>query len=190
MKNLFLYLTIVTLSFGLITGCNDQEENITNAMFVDDGRSGGGNNGGGSDTDLNYTVQLSYDADLNDYLNRDDGRAEWNEIVGFDFYIQNPNSSTINDVSVQISSFSPSGLIPDYTADPATISFISAFSQRRMDNYWCFNCDTADEIRIGNFYIVTPDGNSSVDLTINYYVTYTKEGVFNAETYSQTIEID
>lgn len=189
MKKLLLYLPVLFVSLALITSCNDQKENIVNAMFVDDG-SGGGGNGGGVDTDLNYNVQISYDADVNDYLNRDDGSAEWNEIVGFDFYVQNPNNTSINNVSVQISSFSPSTIISDYTTDAASIELISAFSQRRLDNYWCFNCDTADEIRIGNFYIVTPDGNNSLDLTINYNITYTREGVFNSETYSQTIEID
>jgi len=190
MKKLFIYLPVLFISLGLITSCNDQKENITNAMFIDDGSGGGGGGGGGSDTDLNYSPQLVYDADINDFLNRDDGSAEWNEIVGFDFYVQNTNSSTISNVSVQISSVSPSSYVSEYTTDPAQIEFISAFSQQRMDNYWCFNCDTEDEIRIGNFYIVTIDGNGRVDLTINYSITYTLDGNFNSETYSQTIEID
>lgn len=77
-----------------------------------------------------------------------------NVLYGLDVSIMNINSVPIYDVYIYMDNVSPLSSVADYSATNwRYIEEISANSNQKPIGYWCFYCDTPDEIYVGNFYV-------------------------------------
>lgn len=164
---------ILLLLLIVISSCEDAPEGIQGALFDDESSQL---------TPLSVTFSLTYDSNSNGVVN-------WNEVVGYDVYVRNTLPSIINSVVIEITGVSQSSSISEYSTETREITFITSSSTKKSDTYWCYDCNTASEIYIGNFYIVTEFGSGTSSLTVNYDITFDYEGNEYTQTFNQSVTI-
>ena len=103
-------------------------------------------------------------------------------LFGFDVESSNPTTASFPSLLLEITSVQPSNQVSEFSDAPRAIQNLSAGGSAIPDAYWCFDCNTADEVRIGNFYLVTTPTTSGASFTIAMRV----EGVYGGNTYQRT----
>lgn len=79
-----------------------------------------------------------------------------NVIYGLDVSILNMNSVAVFDVYIEMISVSPSSSVVEFSGSASNwryIEEITAWGTKKPTGYWCFSCDTSNEIYVGNFYV-------------------------------------
>lgn len=158
MKKLsFLYLSIFIV-IGVIS-CEDAPEGIQAALFDETGTN---------TPALSFSASISYDTGGN-FL------ANWDELVGIDVQVTNNLDNLVTDIEIQLIDFQESSNVVEFPSETREISFLSQFSTVTPQNYWCFNCNEFNEIRIGNFYFVTTPGSGNADMTLTFRASFDYE---------------
>ena len=177
-----------------VFSCEEAPEDIQSTLFDDVGGSGGGGENEDGFYDPSYYFDFTYDSG-------EDGEINYNEIFGFDFYVENyENSLPLYNVNVTINSVTPSTYITFYDGEPGTISVIYSGSSEKPTNYaWCYNNSISDfvncynssyDIYLGSFVIQTGSGSFDSDININFSISFTYGGVYYTRTYTETVTIE
>ena len=173
-QNKLLFAIFVVLI--AISGCEEDPGNITGIIFNE-------NEGNSSSNDVPLNIIFRYDSNGNNIAN-------WNEMIGLDVSVRNATSQTIRNVSIQITSITPSSVWSLYDSDAKIIGTIAPNASVSPTTYWCFNCDSSSEIRIGHFYIDLASGSGSTSMSVNFQVNYTDgqgRGQVGRQTYTMTV---
>lgn len=102
-------------------------------------------------------------------------------LFGFDVESSNPTTVNIPSLSLEVSSIQPAEQVDGFSLEPRTIQNLTPGGSAIPDTYWCFDCNTADEVRIGNFYLVTTPTTSGASFTIAMRVA----GAYGGNTYER-----
>ena len=148
--------------------CEEAPEGIQDTLFGDTGTSA---------PQLDFFVQQSFDGDQNSSIN-------WDEMIGIDVTVSNLLDDFVRNVNIEIVDIDDSDFISEYSEDVRSVSFLSSLDSALPDGYWCYNCNTVSETRIGNFYFVTNSGFGTESITVYFEATFTYLG----EEYDQKFE--
>jgi hypothetical protein len=152
------YLVAIFLAFVAVTACEEETENITGIIFDQ--------NEGSTSSDVSLNIQIQYDTNGNRIAN-------WSELIGLDVAVFNASSMAIQNVTVQIESITPVSVWNAYDDVPRTVGSIVSNGSRSPTYYWCYNCNTASEIRVGNFYVDIGSGSGTTTMSVVFRVDYT-----------------
>jgi hypothetical protein len=152
----------------LIT-CEDAPEGIQNALFDEVGKSGF--------IEPTFSITITYDGNNNRSVN-------WEEFVGFDFYVTNNNELPFTDISITFNGASES-VFANFDNDPSSLSIVPSFSSKRPDSYaWCYNESTNTfvncfsevyDIYIGSFFFITNNSFGTQSINLDFDISYTYE---------------
>lgn len=147
--------------FLAVSACEEEPENITGIVFDTES--------GSVSDDVFVNVSLTYDTNGNRIAN-------WGEDVGLDAQVRNRSNQLIRNVTIQIESVTPTNVRNDFDASVKSLGTIGAGLTVGPTTYWCFNCNTATEIYLGNFYISMSSSSGTVSSTVVFRVNYTDGG--------------
>lgn len=179
LRSLYLF-TIIGIS---LISCEDAPEGIQNALFDEVSESGF--------IEPTFSITITYDDNNNRSVN-------WDEFVGFDFYMTNNNELPFSDISITFNGASES-VFTNYDNDPSSLSVVPGFSSKRPDSFaWCYNQTTnsfvncfseAYDIYIGSFFFITNNSFGTRSVNLNFNISYTYENVAYETTYQESITI-
>lgn len=159
-----IYLSIISI-FTLLgfLSCNDEDE-IAGMLLYD--------NQGSIAVNISFNMQHA-------------AMFPFSEITthGLDVSVTNNNDNPVTDVYITITEVSPYSDWAEYSTESKYISYIDSWSTEEPTEYWCYNCNTADEDYIGHFWV---DTYSWVSNGSNIEVTFSIEFIHNGN--QQTIE--
>ena len=190
--------TLILLSaFCLFSfSCEETPEDIKSTLFDTESIDSRLNDDGFYDP--TYYFSLEFDQ-------YDDGNINYNEVIGFDFYVENENPLPFMSVTVNITSITPSTYISGFDSDPGTIEMVDSYggSEKPTNWSWCYNstlgefvnCYTSSyDIYLGSFYFETTSAGSTslIDrsVNINFGISFYYNNIYYYRTYSEEITIE
>lgn len=192
MKNIRSILLLSILAFGILS-CEETPEDIQSTLFGEEGLNGDVNEFGFYDPEFN--IEITYDDNGN-------GDINYGEFIGFDFYIENPNTSSFTNLSVQITSISPSTYISNFDNEPAELNILLPGAVRKPNSYaWCWqtslgefvNCfQNSYDLYLGTFVFSTIQSSTSIsnNVTINFFIEYMYDGNTYYANHTEVITIE
>ena len=166
-KSIFLFAAIGAFLFT----CDDAPEGIQSALFDDTGVSQ-------PELDLSFTFRNDVNNQLNPALTQN-STANWGERIYFDAIITNNLEESVSDVQLVIVNTDNTSLVSNWNTDMLSFRFISQFGSAVPDTYWCFNCNTSNEIYLGRTWVETSlFGSGTATVTINMRITFSYQGSF------------
>lgn len=179
LRSLYLFAII---GISLIS-CEDAPEGIQNALFDEVSESGF--------IQPAFSITITYDDNNNKSVN-------WDEIVGFDFYMTNNNEHPFTDISITFNGASES-VFTNYDNGPRSLLEVPSFSSKRPDSYaWCYNQTTnsfvncfseAYDIYIGSFFFITNNSFGTQSITLDFDISYTYENETYETSHQESVTI-
>lgn len=92
-------------------------------------------------------------------------------LYGIDMIVRNTlTDQPAEDIRLTLEQVSPTSFVEDISPDRREIDILFASQTTIFDNYWCFNCNEGNEVRIGNFYVLI---NNSAGSGQSYNLRFT-----------------
>lgn len=150
MKKAF-YISVLFSMFSL-TSCNETDMVAEMLLYGESGNN------------ANFSFSMTYAS----YFPFEDITTH-----GLDISITNNSEDPLTDVSVSIIEVNPFSDWSDYSSDSRLIGTIAPGSTSEPENYWCYNCNTIDEVYIGHFWVdtysyISSGNNMEVVFSIEY----------------------
>jgi hypothetical protein len=78
-----------------------------------------------------------------------------NILYGIDMQVINTlNDRAAEDIRLTLEQVNPESFVADFSSDRREIEFLAASQNRVFDEYWCFNCGSSAEVRVGNYFVI------------------------------------
>lgn len=118
-----------------VSGCDESDDVASALLYEDEGDSGS----------VSFRLQQVGQWQLNT-----------GEILyGFDMQVtNNSQDEPAENIRIDLDGLSPENLIMDYSTERREMSFLTPSETRLFDSYFCFFCNQANEVRVGNFYAI------------------------------------
>lgn len=121
----------------MMSACSETDDVASALLYQDDGETETGSVG------FNMTEVGQWDLGNGTIL------------YGIDMRVRNTQTDrTAEDIRLTLEQVTPESFVGDFSTERREMEFLSASQNRVFDEYWCFNCGTSAEVRVGNYFVI------------------------------------